>query len=141
MSDTHLDDRQVTALLLGEEEPGVREHLARCPKCQKELASWRRLEEEAGHWQPSGVRRFWVRQKVLLRVFPALWWRAALPLAAAALAAVVLVPTRAQRLPDVDAVLQRVDATLAADPLFAVADAEVVRWVVPDGDSGERSQS
>lgn len=141
MSGMHVDERQLLSLLSEEEDGEAQQHLASCQLCQKELASWRQLQAEAKGWQPGSLRRFWVRQKVMLRWAPALWWRLALPLATAMLAVVVLLPHRAAQVADVDTVLEQVDATLAADPLSAVADVEVVRVVIPEVPSGERSES
>lgn len=141
MSGTHLDERQLLALVLGEDDGGARAHLASCQLCREEMASWRRMQAEAGRWQPGVLRRLWVRERVMLRRAPALWWRLALPLAAAVLAVVVSFPRRGQEPADVDAVLEQVDATLAADPLSAVADVEVVSVVIPEVASGERSES
>ncbi|KDA53452.1 hypothetical protein EG19_05655 [Thermoanaerobaculum aquaticum] len=64
-----------------------------------------------------------------------------MPLAAAAVVvvAVGLGVRSGEREKDVDAVLEEVNVTLAADPLAAVADGQVVQVVVPEITSGDSS--
>ncbi|MGQ9496065.1 MAG: hypothetical protein ACUVRY_07415 [Thermoanaerobaculaceae bacterium] len=143
MNKKHLDDEKLFLILLGEEDDRTRSHLASCPACGEELASWQRMQEAAARWRPSWWRRWWLRQGVLWRLRPRRLWPAAIPLGALAalVVALVLFPQPSQQPIDVEAVLAEVDATLASDPLAAFAEENLVAILVPEGSSGEGSNS
>ncbi|MCS7182159.1 MAG: hypothetical protein NZ869_03530 [Thermoanaerobaculum sp.] len=142
MRDQHLTSEEVLAVLLGEEDASTRSHWEACSLCKSELASWKQLQGEARHWKPHFLRRRLVLLRALVRARPAYLWRWALPLATAAgvLAMALWNGGGSGPAPDVDAVLEEVELTLASDPLAALADAQVVTVVVPEVSSGERSQ-
>lgn len=141
MNTGHLRDEQLLSLLCGEADGELKEHVAACQVCQRELAAWQKLTHQAATWKPNAFQRFWVRQKVWLRLFPALFWRLALPVAAAVVAVVLLVRPVPPAAGNVDAVLEEVDSTLASDPLAVVEDAQVLSVVLPEQTTGERRPS
>lgn len=143
MNKGHVDDEKLLLLLLGEEDEQTRSHLASCPLCRKELASWQRMQEAGARWQPSWWHRWWLRQGVLWRLRPHKLWPVAVPVGALAalVVALVLFPRPSQHSMDVEAVLAEVDATLASDPLAAFAEEDLVGILVPEHLSGEGSNS
>lgn len=144
MRGAHLTAEELEALLAGEAGQGVQEHVSGCTVCQQELAKWHQFLGTGSHWLPDDKARRRVRHRALTQAVqgkPLRWW---VPLAAAAALVVAIgVATQWGGKPEtnVDAVLEEVDTTLASDPLLALADGYVVRVVVPEATSGERSES
>ncbi len=140
----HVTEDELEAILAGEVNAAVRDHVHACTVCQEELKKWEAFLAAGSRWLPDPQTQGRVRQQAVMQALrrrPLRWW---VPLAAAA--AVVLAVGLATRWGErpktnVDVVLEQVDMTLASDPLFAVADSQVVRVVVPETPSGERSES
>lgn len=144
MRGAHLTEEELEALLAGEAVGTVRHHVNGCAVCQEELKKWEGFVAAGSHWLPDPQTRSRVRQQAAIQAFhrrPLPWW---VPLAAAAALVVAVslgIRSGAKQESKVELVLEEVDATLAADPLAAVADSQVVSVVVPEAISGERSES
>jgi ferric-dicitrate binding protein FerR (iron transport regulator) len=143
MNGKHLSEEEWGVLLAEEGEPSSHQHLASCAACQEKLRAWQGALGQLTRWQPDPRLQAQVRAKALQRAFRRPSWALWLPLAAAAAVGAVLlwVPSTPPPAGDVDAILQEVDATLARDPLTALAEAPVVGIVVPEESSGERSET
>lgn len=145
MNERHLSEDEWASLLAGEGAAGAQAHLERCARCSQEVARWQAALATLGQWQPDAQSRQRVRQAALARAYRRRWWPILLPAAAAAVLVLALVVhldrKGTQELAEVDVVLQQIDATLASDPLAAVADSQVVGLVIPEEPSGERSET
>lgn len=145
MNERHLSEDEWASLLAGEATAGAKAHLERCTHCSQAVGRWQAVLARLGQWQPDPMVRQRVRQAALARAYRRHWWPILLPTAAAAalvLALVLHVDRKGtQELAQVDMVLQQIDATLASDPLAALADSQVVGLVIPEEPSGERSET
>ncbi|MFZ5805366.1 MAG: hypothetical protein ACOY7U_11040 [Acidobacteriota bacterium] len=144
MRTAHVSEEELEALLVGEANPGVLDHLDSCAACQEELKKWQAFLAAGSQWLPQAQTRHRVRQQAAMQAFhrrPLRWW---VPLAAAAALVVALslgIRSGDKTEANVELVLEEVDATLAADPLAAIAESEVVSVVVPETTPGEQSSS
>lgn len=141
---THLTEEDLEALLAGEASGAVRDHVSGCAVCQEELEKWQAFLAAGSQWLPDPQTRHRVRQQAVGHAFRRMSLRWLIPLAAAAaLVVAVSLGIRSGAKPEanVELVLEEVDATLAADPLAAVADSQVVSVVVPEASPGEQSSS